>query len=294
MLYNPKRILLAGAVLLNTFTNAIGDCDNGPWNLANVLAVGGQKGNQWCSSKQSQGIIINGVEVYYDKNGVNSLQWYYTDDSKGDVIGHAKGDHQKLTWDPSAGEMITSFKCWGNGKGEWLGKVSIQAGKDKALEVGKNVGNQDTFDQKTESGILVGAFGNADKDRVISLGLLFLKSKIDKMSVQDIVYVRLTRSYRTDSFTDLHFTGREARRPQQEEEGFEPSPHRRARLQERHTDKLNLHVPNAGQARHFQDSLGDPDAHPWYIGSVGSFGRTFGHGCQRDDDTELRIHQRAH
>jgi len=188
MLYNPKQILLAGAVLLNTFTSAIGDCDQGPWNLANVLAVGGGKGTEWCAAKQSSGIIINGVEVYYDSKGVNSLQWFFTDDTKGDVIGHAKGDHQKLSWDPSAGELITSFKCWGNGKGQWLGKVSIQAGKDKTLEVGKNVKDQDTFDQKTESGILVGAFGRADEDRVISLGLLFLKSKIDKMSVEDIVY----------------------------------------------------------------------------------------------------------
>jgi hypothetical protein len=188
MLYNPKQILLAGAVLLSTFTNAIGDCDKGPWNLANVLAVGGSKGTEWCAAKQSSGIIINAVEVYYDTNGVNSLQWYFTDGTKGDVIGHAKGDHKKLSWDPSAGDLITSFKCWGNGKGQWLGKVSIQAGKDLSLEVGKDVKDQDTFDQKTESGILVGAFGRSDKDRVISLGLLFLKSKIDRMTVEDIVY----------------------------------------------------------------------------------------------------------
>jgi WD40 repeat protein len=209
MLFNPKQILLTGALFLTGFTNAIGDCDNGPWDLSRVLAVGGQKGTPWCSSKQSSGTIINGVEVYYDTKGVNSLQWYYTDGSKGDVVGHAKGDHQRLDWDPSKGELITSLKCWGNGKGEWLGKLLVQVGKN-SIEVGKDVGNQDTFDQKTDSGILLGAFGNADKDRIISLGLLFLRSKISKMRVEDVVYVRLTQSFRLDSIADFQRTGRDS------------------------------------------------------------------------------------
>ena len=57
--------------------------------------------------------------------------------------------------------------------------------------MGKDTNGQTTFEHSVESGILLGGFGNSG-DSIDSLGLLFLKSKIDKMTVSDVLFVSLS------------------------------------------------------------------------------------------------------
>jgi hypothetical protein len=59
--------------------------------------------------------------------------------------------------------------------------------KGAELDVGKDTNGQDTFETKVNSGIMLGAFGSSG-DHVDNLGFLFLKSKIDKITQDDIVF----------------------------------------------------------------------------------------------------------
>lgn len=185
MLFSASKLLLGAACLVG-LSLAQDDCSSGPWT--DVLAIGGGGGGLFCATKWKEGTVITGIEVWANKHLVRGLQFYYSDGSNSDLIGNGDGGKtQRMDWDPSV-DGIAQLKMWGNGKGEALGRVFIRTKAGDELDVGKDdTEGQDTFEPKVASGILLGAYGGHG-DHIDTLGLLFLKSKIDKISVDDVVF----------------------------------------------------------------------------------------------------------
>jgi hypothetical protein len=185
MLFSPKKLLLGAACLLFAGFAAADDCEQGPWQ--DVTSTGGGGGNRLCATKWKDGRVITGIEVWANKGGVQAVQFYYSDGTNSDAFGKLTDDkHARLDWDPSV-DGISQIKTWGNGKGEYLGRVYVRTKKGAELDVGKDTNGQNTFETKVASGIMLGAFG-ASSDRIDSLGFLFLKSTVAKVSVQDVVF----------------------------------------------------------------------------------------------------------
>ncbi|KAF2875082.1 hypothetical protein BDV95DRAFT_486699 [Massariosphaeria phaeospora] len=166
--------------------NAIGACDNGPWQ--EVLVIGQHtEGTEYCETKWADGVVMTGIEVWGSEFGVLGAQFYYSDGSNSPQFGKGGGDkHAKLMWDPSV-DSISQLKSWGNGRGQHLGRLQIRTKKGQELDVGKNTDGQDTFETKVASGIMLGAFGRST-DIIESMGFLFLKSTVDKITIDDIVF----------------------------------------------------------------------------------------------------------
>lgn len=186
MYFSPRKLLIAAACLLTAVRAS--DCSDGPWQ--DVQWVGGQGGGDFCATKYKQGVVITGVEVWANKGGVRAIQFYYSDGTNSGQFGKIDGDrHGRLDWDPAV-DGISQVKSWGNGRGQHLGRVQIRTKKGAELDVGKDTSGQDTFESKTASGIMLGAFGRSG-DLVDSLGFLFLKSKIERITIDDVVFVSL-------------------------------------------------------------------------------------------------------
>lgn len=189
MFFSPRNLFLGAVALCVGVTNAMGDCDNGAWNPANVQWTGGVGGEPWCATKHKSGIVISGVEVWASKKAVEAIQFFYSDGTNSPQFGIVNSNerHARLDWDPSI-DSLSQVKTWGNGRGKYLGRLFIRTKKGAELDVGKNTNGQDTYEHNVESGILLGAFG-AQGDVIDSLGLLFLRSKIDRMSISGIEFV---------------------------------------------------------------------------------------------------------
>ena len=200
MLSNTKQILFAAVALFCGITDALSDCDNGPWNPANIQWTGGSGGSPYCATKWKQGVVMTGVEVYAGSKEVEAIQFFYSDGTNSPQFGRVQTERkQRIDWDPST-DSLSQVKSWGNGKGQYLGRLYMRTKTGKELDLGKDTGGQTTFEHNVESGILLGAFGNSG-DVLDSLGLLFLKSKIDKMTVSDVVFV--SHSWACGTRTDI-------------------------------------------------------------------------------------------
>ncbi|KAF2262424.1 hypothetical protein CC78DRAFT_534762 [Lojkania enalia] len=187
MLFSPQRLLLGATCLIATFTGftRADDCESGPWQ--DVSSVGGNGGGRWCATKFKSGIVITGIEAWADKKSVRGVQFYYSDGTNSGLVGKQDGDrHGRMDWDPSV-DQISQIKMWGNGVGKYNGRIYIRTKKGNEFDVGKDTSGQDVYETKVASGIMLGAFGNAG-ERIDHLGFLFLKSKIEKITVGDVVF----------------------------------------------------------------------------------------------------------
>lgn len=188
MRFSPTYIVLGAVALFSGIVNAADDCESGPWIAANIQWTGGPGGARYCATKWKQGIVITGVEVYASNKAVEAIQFFYSDGSNSPQFGEPNEEKKaRMDWDPSV-DSLSLVKTWGNGRGKWLGRVYMRTKTGKELDMGKDTSGQDTYEHSVESGILLGAFGNSG-DSIDSLGLLFLKSKIDKMTVSEVVFV---------------------------------------------------------------------------------------------------------
>ncbi|KAF2248407.1 hypothetical protein BU26DRAFT_565804 [Trematosphaeria pertusa] len=185
MFFNARALFL-GAAALFFGLSAADDCAQGPWQ--DVQYVGGQGGSPYCHTKYLDGTVMTGIEVWASKKEVEAIQFYYSDGTNSGQLGKVDKNkkHARLDWDSST-DGISQVKTWGNGKGESLGRVYIRTKGGAELDVGKDTDGQDTYESKTASGILLGAFGRSG-EVIDGLGLLFLKSKIDKITVEDMVF----------------------------------------------------------------------------------------------------------
>lgn len=185
MLFSTTKIILGVTALFATAVQAASDCDNGPW--APVSHTGGLKGAPFCATKFKEGVVITGVEVWANTKSVRAIQFYYSDGTNSRQWGVVDGDRKgKLTWDPAT-DGISQIKTWGNGRGQFLGRVQIRTRSGKELDVGKDTSGQDTFETNVGSGIMLGAFG-ASGDVIDRLGFLFLRSKVEKLTIDDIQF----------------------------------------------------------------------------------------------------------
>ncbi|KAF2819401.1 hypothetical protein CC86DRAFT_413095 [Ophiobolus disseminans] len=174
--------------LFSGIANAVGDCDlMGPWNNTNVQWTGGPGGVNFCATKWIQGVVITGVEVYASDKAVEAIQFFYSDGTNSPQFGQPDEERkQRIDWDPST-DSLSLVKTWGNGRGKYLGRLYIRTKAGKELDIGKDTSGQTTYEHKVESGILLGAFG-LSADSIVNLGLYFLKSKVDKMAVSNVVF----------------------------------------------------------------------------------------------------------
>lgn len=201
MFFNARRVIVAATAILG-IARAMGDCDDGPWNVANIQWTGGSGGEPFCATKHKQGIVITGVEVHASSKVVEAVQFFYSDGTNSPQFGLPENTKRKerIDWDPAT-DTLSLVKTWGNGRGKYLGRLYIRTKSGRELDIGKDTSGQQTFEHNVESGILLGAFG-AHGDVIDSLGLLFLRSKIDKMTVSDIVFVSTIDSLRNGTGPD--------------------------------------------------------------------------------------------
>lgn len=186
MLFCPKKLLLGAAYLLFASSVAADDCQSGPWT--DVLNIGGPGGDtEFCSTKWMNGIVVTGVEVWANAWAVTGIQLYFSDGTDSGVFGHENGDRtDRLTWDPST-DSISQLKMWGNGQGQFTGRVQIRTKTGLELDVGKDTSGQDTYEIKVNSGIMLGALGKSG-DSIDVLGFLFLKSTVSKISMENVTF----------------------------------------------------------------------------------------------------------
>jgi hypothetical protein len=185
MYFSPRKLLLGATLLLSPFFAAADDCSEGPWT--DVSSTGGGGGGGFCATKWKAGVVITGVEVWANSKDVRAIQFYYSDGTNSELFGKIDGDkHARMDWDPAT-DGIEQLRTWGNGRGQYLGRVFIRTKTGKELDVGKDTSGQDTFESKVASGIMLGAFG-AHGDVIDSLGFIFLKSKIERITIDDVVF----------------------------------------------------------------------------------------------------------
>lgn len=188
-MYFNLRSLLAGAAALSLFVGVTtADCTNGPWT--DVTTTGGQGGGAWCATKYDQGIVITGVEVWASQYAVRALQFYYSDGTDSGMIGQAQAvtEHNRIDWDPTK-DGISQMKTWGNGDGHFLGRLYLRLKSGGELSVGKDTDDQNVYETDVQSGVLLGAFGN-NGNTIDKFGALFLRSKVNKVTVEDVTFVR--------------------------------------------------------------------------------------------------------
>ncbi|KAF2464789.1 uncharacterized protein BDR25DRAFT_319049 [Lindgomyces ingoldianus] len=150
MLFFTRTAVLGATYLLLGISKA-SDCLDGPWT--NVTSTGALTGTEFCATKYQSGVVITGVEAWGNTNWIKSAR----------------------------------SKPWGNGFGLRLGRVYTGTKKGTELEVGKNTDGQNVFETNVQSGIILGAFSRSG-DRIDQLGFLFLRSKIDSITIDNVVF----------------------------------------------------------------------------------------------------------
>ena len=157
-------------------------CDNGPW--APVLTIGGNEQQNFCETRfQSEGKIIQGLEVWSDDKGIYGILFTY---STGETALHGSqsGTSQSLTL--ASGEIITTATLWGNGKGQRLGHMYIKTDKqefDTGMEKAPT-----GYPIQTGGGILVGAVGATSDSYLDNFAFLFLNSKIVSIEIGSVQF----------------------------------------------------------------------------------------------------------
>ena len=189
MFFNPRSLLMGAVALVLSGAATAADCTNGPWT--NVRYIGGQGGGEWCDTKYDQGIVISGMEVWASSKAVRAVQFYYSDGTNSQMYGKLDDikQHDRKDWDPSK-DSISQFKSWGNGNGKYLGRIQLRLKSGAVLDVGKDTDGQETYESDVQSGILLGAFGRVG-DSIDGMGVLFLKSKVDKITIENVKFVRV-------------------------------------------------------------------------------------------------------
>ncbi|KAF2678211.1 hypothetical protein K458DRAFT_436110 [Lentithecium fluviatile CBS 122367] len=192
MFFNPKALLLgatalffSGLVSAQNGTAQEGSCDGGPWKTP--IYTGAEAGTAFCHTKYQDGVVMSGIEVWSAKKNIEAIQFYYSDGSNSGTIGKIdkEKEHMRLDWDP-ASDGLSQVKMWADKKGESLGRIYLRTKNGQELNLGKE-GDTDPVETQVQSGMLLGASGRAD-GMVNGLSLLFLGSKVDKITLSDVVF----------------------------------------------------------------------------------------------------------
>ncbi|KAJ4290392.1 hypothetical protein N0V90_010608 [Kalmusia sp. IMI 367209] len=197
MFSSPSKLLLRAAFTATALLNLVhAGCDNGPW--APVHAIGETKPSEdkgmvpWCSTLFDTGVPVTGLDVWYDeREGINAIQISYANGDKHGPFGvpGSSPSHQSIDWEYSK-TFVDSLSLWGNGGGGQLGNIRLVLTDGREFDVGNR---HDTRSKKTEwpidvgAGVMLGA-GGWGADNIKQGYFLFLKSRIDKITMTDPVY----------------------------------------------------------------------------------------------------------
>jgi len=170
----------------------IDDCADGPYQSGTdqngnsaIHSIGGGTGSPFCETKWKQGLVIKGIEVWADSNCVRAVQFKYSDDSLGNMIGKADGNiNKRIMWDPIS-TRVEKLELWGDGKGKRLGRIKIRLSNNEEFDAGKDTLGQTTYNMVVGAGIMLGAYGGSGTD-VDMLGILFLGSKVESLKITDL------------------------------------------------------------------------------------------------------------
>ncbi|KAL9637396.1 MAG: hypothetical protein Q9164_002216 [Protoblastenia rupestris] len=182
----PNNPLLNGAV---TFSASDNSRPNDPCRSGNFVGryfIGGGEGYGWCAVRfKGSGEVVKQVSVWSDKKGIRGIQFTFSS-------GHAsmqgeQGQGSAQNFDIEAGELITSARLWGNGKGQHLGHIYLKTSKGKEFDVGMEKPN-DGYEIEVGGGLLLGAAGRIDGDNIENMALIFLKAEIEKATVGGIKF----------------------------------------------------------------------------------------------------------
>jgi hypothetical protein len=203
MVFNPKSLVVGATALLfsglvsaqnstappssgnSTAPSTEASCTGGPWKEPKY--IGAETGTEFCHTKFQEGVLMSGIEVWSTKKQIEAVQFYYSDGSNSGTIGKVvkEKEHKRLEWD-SATDGIGQIRLWTDKKGETLGRIFIRTKNGEELDLGKE-GKTDPVEPMTNTGMLLGVSGRAD-DMVRGLSFLFMGSKIDKITVEDLVF----------------------------------------------------------------------------------------------------------
>lgn len=180
-------VSIAAAVVLPMGPDALSkrstECDGGPY--APRLSTGNGDGTGFCEVHlQSAGEILTELEVWSDDRGIRGISFTF---SSGKTVmqgeqGQGKSDTMKL----KTGELVSSARLWGNGKGEHLGHIYLKTDKQE-FDVGMPKPN-DGYEIDVGGGFLLGAAGVVGDDWINQLTLIFLEAKIDRVQISDVKF----------------------------------------------------------------------------------------------------------
>ena len=165
------------------FTKRDDGCVGGGYVVNPV--IGSRDGDPFCEARfGTTGEVISELEVWSSKKGITGVSVTY---SSGKSVMHGdQGSDEPQTMTLEAGELVSSARLWGNGRGQHLGHIYIKTNKQE-FEAGMKKPN-DGFEVNVGGGLLVGAKGATGEDYIENLGLIFLEAKIEKVKIGDVKY----------------------------------------------------------------------------------------------------------
>ena len=199
-------------------TQAIGDCDSGPFKSH---AVGYEDGSQWCATKWKEGAAINGVQAWYNGDSVNGIEFQYTNGAAPERYGQMTGDKKEwLQWDTTQDE-IEYITVWPNGKSdvERVAAIEIKIRNREAWKAGNVPKKTQGYDSPVVSGagIIMGAYG-FHGGSIDMIGFMMMESGIKNREVKDFALnedslnganeaLKTAKPEAIDSFSQENWTG---------------------------------------------------------------------------------------
>ncbi|EMD32057.1 hypothetical protein CERSUDRAFT_126974 [Gelatoporia subvermispora B] len=159
---------------------------SGPFTGEFVVGGFGGLPFQACKWVMNQsGLVVKGLDVWYNSSELRGIQVTFSDDSRSNVFGTPSNTHASVTFVP--GERITSLTLWGNGHGTRTGRIRLTTSAGQTLDVGKNTSGLKANNAAIGSGILVGMVGRSGND-IDMLGPVFLNGEVTNISISNVVY----------------------------------------------------------------------------------------------------------
>lgn len=181
-----------------TSTALAGNCESGPFQDGRY-GVGAGSGIARCETRWDDGLVINGIEVWYEGKGkswIRGIQFQYSNGDLSEVLGNADGNSHRIEWD-AAKERVEKVTLWGDGKGTSVGRIKIRT-TAQDMDVGKGTDGQTAYDQPVGSGVLLGVYGFTSW-KVDMLQFLFLGSKVKSMEVSDVKFDKDPKEFVADN-----------------------------------------------------------------------------------------------
>ena len=155
-------------------------------NFANRHFIGGESGDEWCAVRfKETGDVVNQVSVWSDKKGIRGIQFTFSGGSSSMQGEQGEGSAQNLNL--KAGELISTARLWGNGRGQHLGHIYLKTSGGQEFDVGMKKPN-DGYDIDVGGGLLLGGTGRTHDNFINEMALIFLRSKIEGATISEIQF----------------------------------------------------------------------------------------------------------